>query len=308
MFFIMILFAALFLMLGLMWMARPQHVDEDELPTPVGDVHQVAWVIGGPKRVLATWWALLRADGVIQEAGVNQNTRRPVWSFGKTSSKDPWLARAASCLPDVPASQADVAWAWRPLLSNLETSLRDQGILAHKDYASSRRVQVACASVAWIALSVILMINGVAYAWLLLGSALLVMLLAVAFGDESSPRLTTLGTRLRQKWVQQHMAARRAPQNSTLGFAVAVGGLAVLVGTPFEAYADPLALKSNNDSGGCGTGAAGGAGGGCGSVASASAEAGGGFATGGGIEGGGLGGGGAGGDGGGSSGCGGGGG
>ena len=75
MFFIMILFATLFLMLGLMWMARPQHVDEDELPTPLGDVHQVAWTIGGPKRVLATWWALLRADGVVCLA------HRAIWSL-----------------------------------------------------------------------------------------------------------------------------------------------------------------------------------------------------------------------------------
>ena len=108
----------------------------------------------------------------------------------------------------------------------------------------------------------------------------------LVFFRESSFRspVTPSGQDWRQARVLNATAATRAPQASTLGLAVAAGGLAVLASTPFSALAGHVqpVPTSNSSSGGCGTSA----GGGCGSTSSAVASSSSGFATGGGVGGG----------------------
>lgn len=116
------------------------------------------------------------------------------------------------------------------------------------------------------------------------------------------PSVTLDGRNWRQSRLLEATAATRAPQASTLGLAVAAGGLAVLASTPFSALAGHVqpVPPSSSGSGGCGASSAGG----CGSTSLAVASSSSGFSTGGGVGGGDSA---SGGDGGGSSGCGGGG-
>ena len=97
-------------------------------------------------------------------------------------------------------------------------------------------------------------------------------------------RITPDGRLWRHRRLTDATAATRAPEASTLGLAVAAGGLAVLASTPFSALAGHVqpVPYSGSSSGGCGASA----GGGCGSTSSAVASSSSGFATGGGVGGG----------------------
>lgn len=281
-----------------LWVARPlrpqvKQVAHPELATP----SELAWGTGGPRRVRTTWFAVLQAEGglrtdwfeVLKAVG---NQRRDSderrWTRLGTgpSLADPWVREAWAALPAGAMTSREVAQAWTPVLLRLQEHLAARGIAPSLEDESLHTVH-SCwgAVVVAIATAIAASVAGMSVFLAVPAAFVLVALPGIFLGNAVSGGGVT---RRGKAWTRHHRARRqaeqRAPERETLGWAVALGGAAVLAGTPFEALALPTYGRSGDGgSGGCGVGAI--TASGCGSAPGPGAASSG-FDTGGGFGGG----------------------
>ncbi|WP_246413159.1 TIGR04222 domain-containing membrane protein [Methylobacterium brachythecii] len=91
----------------------------------------------------------------------------------------------------------------------------------------------------------------------------LVFLVLTVFALVKAPKRTRAGDRVLSGFRQRHARAARAPLEGELLFAFALGGAAILAGTPYEAYGRHLRAAGDGSSG-CGSSGGDGGGSGCG--------------------------------------------
>lgn len=234
---------------------KPQRVRPEGLLPATWTLGEQAMLTGGPRRVVEAWLAALVAQEHVRME-TPEPGRRPVFQRihvlqpPKQGELQPvWEAM----LPFQGYDQASLEKLWAERTQQICVRLEQRGALPsmapRRWFQRNGLLALAGTGLASIALGTL---GGVAEAWTLGGGLMVGTFLAAAFARPSA-RFTrdTVSVQLAQEVFEHHALARRAPQAKDVGWAVAAGGLAVLVGTPYEALAyQPLMAQQAQDSGG----------------------------------------------------------
>ena len=245
-------------------------------------LHELAFMSGGPTRVLNTWWVELCRLGVVESVdngekevwrtvdGKRQKVKIPIYNWMVNNDElvkiqDPYLKEAAEKLPKSQSFNfKDNASKWVSIITKARGEMEDNGYLTSTSEKCHKKIMGV-----WIALGITLFFiyNAVLPVVTIKGSFFLIAIYSVfTFGlivSDIVPKATSMGrmTYLTM-WKPKYELATRIPDKSNLSYAVALGGLAVLAvlaSTPYNDYANGLIYMQARSDGGSG-------GGGCGST------------------------------------------
>lgn len=215
----------------------------------------LAWLAGGARRVVDTWWTQLLAVGFMAIEGDAKNQKYRISLRADLSGLDEGCARAAQALAGRgPLTPSHILAASATAVKRSRQEVERAGWFEDAGEIATRSTWMR-----WWLASLILMSAG---GWILLDwSGWLTVLvciagLARAMMTPRSPRLTPAGQERLMRARLEHQAQLRAPQRQDLGIALALGGAAVLMGTPWAVYASPGAARTDNSSSSCSGGCA----------------------------------------------------
>ncbi len=268
-----LIFAGLGMMFGLVLALVWRRSFKSTLSPSLGwSAAHMGLVQRGTNGALESWWAALVAGGWLSLHSKATEQTAPKWLVvrGLAPPEDPHLRQVLQQLD--PLTVVTTSWAfsrWKPLVVPLQTELQAQGLLPSSSQHQSRLAEIAVVSTL-LALGLVLLGT---LGWKWVGAVGFCFFSLVAAGMFSMllsdvPWSTEAGKKALSFWRNRFASALRVPQQSTVGIAVALGGLAVLSQTPFAEAAQMKAL-SDGFSGGCGAsfggcGSSGCGGGGCG--------------------------------------------
>lgn len=213
-----------------------------------GEAH-MGYVFGGKARASDVWWAQLVNGGHLERSGTRNRGGVEGWRRTDVVPIDPQLRSAWEALPP----RSSTSWwhahtqHWVEHHRRVQGELISGGLLPSASQLVGRQLQS-------VGLVVLLAGAGLV-CWALaapwVGVALLV---AAVFSLPSLGRPldafnTQSGHQQMIAWRAQHAASARAPQASTIGYAVAVAGLGALAGTPYVVHAKEGASATSSSGG-----------------------------------------------------------
>ncbi len=231
-------------------------------PWATGELNflELAYLSGGFRRMADTVMVALMSTGA-----ATYTAKGSVLAIDPTDAKLPReLEPLREQLTGV-TTRADFARALRPWLEKTQAHLVGRGLALHPDRL--RRLRLA--SLALIAIPFMLgsakMVVGLdrqrPIGFLVV---LTVILLFVGLRLLRAPRSTAAGDKALEDSRLRYARLSRAPMNAEMSLAFAIAGAAVLIGTPYSAFAQTAQSSGCGGGGGGGCGGGSGGGGGCG--------------------------------------------
>ena len=206
-------------------------------------------------RVTHLWWAELIKEEALEYASPATLMSAPRWKTTSNAPKDEKLREAWLMLIKGGAvSRHEAHEIWSPLAKKLEKELIKFEWLPSGENKGMRRLEVG------LFLCIVAVCAAIAGSWSLLGTLCFFVPLLLSLGiglKKAKPMETIQAKTLIKDLKEQYAAAFLAPLPNTLGMVVALHGLSVVEGTPYEEMAQealPGAYGSSNSySSGCGS-------------------------------------------------------
>lgn len=212
----------------------------------------VGYLFGGKARASDVWWAQLVNGGHIERSGTRNLEGVLGWRRTPLVPTDPMLRSAWEALPP----HSCTSWwhahdrSWRQRHQVVQKELVAHGLLPSPSQIVSRQLQAVVVLVGLVGAAMISWALGAPWVGLALVVSAVVSLRSL--GRPLDAFDTDSGHLQMKAWREQHAASTRAPQASTIGYAVAVAGMGALVGTPYVVHAREGAASSSGSSGGDG--------------------------------------------------------
>lgn len=216
----------------------------DETPT------HIAWLSGGARRVVDTWWTQLMHIGFLQATTTPE--RIQINTSVSLLSLDTHAREAAQAIAmHSHMTPGQILVEWEGVLKKSRESAQVSGCFYRPQDIAQRKGW----GISYFALSSFGYLAGFAFLgwplWLFVipcfGS------LAFFLSTPNHPKLTPHGHNVFNELLSRYQHATRAPTDTSVVIAVALIGSVALIGTPWEALSSPSKHSDANSSGGCGT-------------------------------------------------------
>lgn len=204
----------------------------------------LAWIAGGPKRVMETWFAQLSLGKVLtQEKGV---FRKGVLDHSVDTQSWSSFTREAFALTPSQGAMLSLNKVWRPALEKFKEHLIDEGVVLLPD---PRRLLLS-----QVLMGVLMLVSTLVLFFVFAHPVFLVpwvMFLVLGIKWWMFRSMPTFVSPVAKQHAfvlrQEHQASILSPLASSVALATALEGSRVLLNTPFDAHSFPQMHASRLD-------------------------------------------------------------